>query len=98
MPIKELYYDIIEPHHLYGFAESSDSDGKFIISDSKLYVLLPPKVQLMSNQIRYLCVYGTFILSRLLPVFPNVCLLKYIIHIEQLAEYRGQTRYSGIFQ
>ena len=75
MPIKELYYDMIEPHHLYIFAESSDSKGKFIISDSKLHGLLPPQVQLMSNQIRYLCVYGTFILSRSLPFFPNICLL-----------------------
>ena len=52
MPIKYLYYDMLKPPSLDVLDEDGDSDGNMIISDSKLRELLPPQVQIMSNQRR----------------------------------------------
>ena len=41
-----------QPTSLGISAEAIEIDGHFIISDSKLYVLLIPQVQLMSKQTR----------------------------------------------
>ena len=76
--------------------EARDSDGNVVIIKSKLCELLSPKVELMPNQRRDWRGYEICILSRSLQASLNSWI--HIINIEQLAESRGWTRLSGVFQ
>ena len=51
----------------------------------------------MSNQRKYFCVCGNFILATPLRAYLNAHRLKHVICLEQLDESRGQSRSSGIF-
>ena len=81
---------------LCGLDEAIYSDENLIISDSKLNELLP-QVQLISKQIRYLCRCESFVLEKSLQYSLNLCILKHIICLEQLAESRFPTSFSGLF-
>ena len=87
MPIKYVYDYIIKPPSLGGLDEYIESDENFISRYSNLFELLPPQVQLMSNQRRDLCRCEICILEKLLKDSLNALILRLIIHIEQLSEY-----------
>ena len=95
---KSLYDKMIKPPNLGYVTESREIGVNLIIGGSKLQQLLPPQVQLMSNQTSTFCGCQVYILSISLQGSINSLRLRHIIRTWKIAEYRSQTRLSGVFQ
>ena len=89
---------MIKSQGLDGLAEYIESYGDAIISDSNLPELLLPQVPLLSNKRRDFCLFESCILEISLQDSLNSWRLIHIIHIQNLAEYRGATRSYGVIQ
>ena len=55
MSIRELYNSLVSDHNYGGLKDAKDEDGKIIISDSTLSLLLPPQLKQMSARYKIMC-------------------------------------------
>ena len=55
MSVRELYNSLVSDPNDGGLKDARDEDGKIIISDSKLRLLLPPQLKHMSARYKIMC-------------------------------------------
>ena len=53
--LRELHKSLVSDPNDHGLKDASDEDGKIIISDSTLHLLLPPQLKKMSAHYKIMC-------------------------------------------
>ena len=84
---------MIKPPHLGDLVEARDCGKMLNFSSYNIFELLPSQVQIMWNQRSGFSECEICMLARSLQASINSCRLGYIVHLEHLAKYIGQSLY-----
>ena len=62
--VREIHNNLVSATKYGGLKEARDEDDKIIISDSALFSILPPRLEIMSSRYKVMCVCGFCISSK----------------------------------